>query len=142
MDRIGARYVEYDYKRYYTELLRKRIDQLRDEKNISERQLSFELGKSRGYIGQITRGLSLPHIDALLEICEYFHITPSELFSENGPGREKLIENEFTDHLSNLDLEHKEKLNSIIDEMGIDQMNILVDMLYDYKYGKKNKSPT
>ena len=50
MDRIGVRYVEYDYKRYYTELLRKRIDQLRDEKNISERQLSFELGKSRGYI--------------------------------------------------------------------------------------------
>ena len=23
-----------------------------------------------------------------------------------------------------------------------DQMNILVDMLYDYKYGKKNKSPS
>ena len=116
-----------------------KIGQLRDDRNISERQLSFELGKSSGYIGQITRGLSLPHIDTLLEICEYFHITPSELFSENEIDRNSLIENEFTDNLKKLDLTHKEKLNSIIDELGIDRINILVDTIYDYKYGRKEK---
>ena len=131
--------MDYDYKHYYTELLRKKIGQLRDDRNISERQLSFELGKSRGYIGQITRGLSLPHIDTLLEICEYFHITPSELFSENEIDRNSLIENEFTDNLKKLDLTHKEKLNSIIDELGTDRINILVDTIYDYKYGRKEK---
>ena len=131
--------MDYDYKHYYTELLRKKNGQLRDDRNISERQLSFELGKSRGYIGQITRGLSLPHIDTLLEICEYFHITPSELFSENEIDRNSLIENEFTDNLKKLDLTHKEKLNSIIDELGIDRINILVDTIYDYKYGRKEK---
>lgn len=57
-----------------------RINELRMKKNISEYQLSLELGHSQGYIQAITSGRNLPSMSAFLDICVYFDITPSEFF--------------------------------------------------------------
>ncbi|MDY3017016.1 MAG: helix-turn-helix transcriptional regulator [Blautia sp.] len=62
----------------YKELIPKRINQLRKEKGISEYQLSINLGHCKGYIQSITSGRALPSMEAFLEICNYFNITPSE----------------------------------------------------------------
>ena len=58
----------------------KRLIQLRINKGLSEYQLSYDLGHSRGYINNITSGKSLPSMTEFFSICEYFNITPIEFF--------------------------------------------------------------
>ena len=64
----------------YDKFIQERINELRMKKNISEYQLSLELGRSQGYIQSITSGRNLPSMDAFLDICAYFDITSSEFF--------------------------------------------------------------
>lgn len=64
----------------YEEFVRNRIIQLRLKKGVSEYQMSYALGHSRGYIYNISSGKSLPPLTELFAICEYFEITPSEFF--------------------------------------------------------------
>lgn len=65
----------------YEQYLREKITSLRLEKNISEYQLSTELGKCKTYIQAITSGKSLPSFDAFFDLCEYFNLTPEEFFA-------------------------------------------------------------
>lgn len=68
--------------------IRERITQLRMQKGVSESQMSLDLGRSRGYVQNISRGQSLPSIEGLFEICEYFDITPQQFFDteDEDPG--------------------------------------------------------
>jgi transcriptional regulator with XRE-family HTH domain len=65
--------------------IRDRITQLRLEKNLSEYDLSLRLGQSKGYIQGITSGRSLPSMQMLLNICEFFDIEVSEFFESTLP---------------------------------------------------------
>ena len=65
-----------------TSFVRERITQLRMAKGISEYQMSYDLGHSRGYINNITSGKSLPSLTELFAICDYFEISPSDFFDE------------------------------------------------------------
>ena len=73
--------------------IRERITQLRLKKGISEYQMSYDLGHSRGYVYNISSGKSLPP----MRICEYFNLTPSQFFDES--------------------LENPSLLQSVIDEL-------------------------
>ena len=66
-----------------TNFIRNRITQLRLQKGVSEYQMSYDLGHSRGYVYNISSGKCLPPMSEFLEICKYFGITPSEFFDEN-----------------------------------------------------------
>lgn len=66
-----------------TKFIRDRITQLRMQKGVSEYQMSYDLGCSRGYIYNISSGKSLPPMSKFLEICDYFGITPSQFFNES-----------------------------------------------------------
>lgn len=59
-----------------------RITELRLKKNVSEYQMSLELGKNKGYIQNISSGRSLPSMTQFYEICQYFNITPQQFFDE------------------------------------------------------------
>ena len=59
-----------------------RITELRLARNISEYQMSRELGQSKGYIQGITSGKCLPSAKQLFNIADYFHLTVSEFFDE------------------------------------------------------------
>lgn len=85
----------------YDEYIRKRITQLRLQKNISEYKLSHELGHGDSYIRGITSGKSLPSMKEFLYICEYFEITPKEFFDD---GIENpMMENELLNYVRNAD---------------------------------------
>ena len=77
--------------------IRERITQLRLKKGISEYQMSYDLGHSRGYVYNISSGKSLPPMSEFLRICEYFNLTPSQFFDES--------------------LENPSLLQSVIDEL-------------------------
>lgn len=78
-----------------------RITELRIKKNISEYQMSLDLGKNKSYIQSISSGRSLPTMQNFLEICDYLGVTPSQFFDtdlHNLPLYEKA-----TDLLKHLD---------------------------------------
>lgn len=59
-----------------------RITELRVKKNVSEYQMSLDLGKNKSYIQNISSGRSMPSMNQFLEICNYFDITPQQFFDE------------------------------------------------------------
>lgn len=60
--------------------VRNRITQLRLLKDVSEYQMSYDLGHSKSYINNISSGKVLPSMSEFFYICEYFNITPAEFF--------------------------------------------------------------
>ncbi len=66
----------------YEEYVRNRITQLRLKKGVSEYQMSYDLGHSRGYVYNISSGKSLPPLKELFEICKYFGVSPKEFFDD------------------------------------------------------------
>jgi len=65
------------------EFVRQRIIQLRMKKGVSEYQMSYDLGHSRGYVYNISSGKALPPLKEFLAICDYFEITPQQFFDES-----------------------------------------------------------
>lgn len=65
------------------EFVRERITQLRMRKNVSEYQMSYDLGHSRGYINNISSGKVLPSMTEFFAICDYFDITAKDFFNNS-----------------------------------------------------------
>lgn len=65
----------------YEQFVRNRITELRLQKNISEYQMSLDLGKNKSYIQGISSGRSMPSMKQFFEICDYLEITPLEFFT-------------------------------------------------------------
>lgn len=65
------------------DFVRDRITQLRLKKGVSEYQMSYDLGHSRGYVYNISSGKALPPLKEFFAICDYFGITPQQFFDEN-----------------------------------------------------------
>lgn len=63
--------------------IRERITQLRLRKGVSEYQMSYDLGHSRGYIYNISSGKALPPMKEFLTICDYFELTPQQFFDDS-----------------------------------------------------------
>lgn len=70
------------------DFVRERITQLRIKKGISEYQMSYDLGHSRGYVYNISSGKALPPLKEFFAICDYFEITPQQFFDEKTPNPE------------------------------------------------------
>ena len=67
----------------HEEFIRNRITQLRLRKGVSEYQMSYDIGHSRGYVYNISSGKVLPPMKEFLAICEYFELTPQQFFDES-----------------------------------------------------------
>ena len=91
--------------------VRERITQLRIQKGVSEYQMSYDLGHSRGYINNISSGKSLPSVTELFTICDYFEITPIEFFNADLPN--PTLSNHILKSLEQLDTEDLELLHRI-----------------------------
>lgn len=78
-----------------------RISFLRNQKNVSAREMSLAIGQNSSYINRIENKIALPSMQAFFYICEYFQITPKEFFDEEESNPMKI--NHITDELKNLD---------------------------------------
>ena len=67
----------------YEDFVRERITKLRLKKGVSEYQMSYDLGHSRGYVYNISSGKALPPLKEFFAICDYFEITPQQFFDES-----------------------------------------------------------
>jgi len=76
----------------YEEFTQERIAQLRMKKGTSARDMSLTLGQNESYINRIENKRSLPSLQVLFWICEYFGITPQEFFDADNSNPEKIEE--------------------------------------------------
>ena len=60
--------------------IRERITELRLKADVSEYQMSYDLGQNRNYVQSISSGKAMPSMAGFLNICDYFGITPLEFF--------------------------------------------------------------
>lgn len=70
------------------EYVKDRITQLRLQKGVSEYQMSYDLGHSRGYVYNISSGKALPPLKEFFAICDYFGITPQQFFDTSSTNPE------------------------------------------------------
>ncbi len=59
---------------------RDRVTELRLKKGVSEYQMSYDLGHSKGYVHNIVTGKSMSSLREFFYICEYFEIPPAGFF--------------------------------------------------------------
>jgi len=62
------------------DFIAKRIQALREQKNVSAYSMSLELGQNNSYINKIENRKSNVSLEVLLYICQYFNITISDFF--------------------------------------------------------------
>lgn len=60
-----------------------RLRFLRNERNISAREMSLELGQNESYINKIETCQRSVSMSAFFNICDYLNISPSDFFNEN-----------------------------------------------------------
>lgn len=111
--------------------IRERITQLRLQKNVSEREMSLDMGRGHGYIHNIVSGASLPTMESFLEICEYFHVTLMEFFDYelSNPVDAKEIYYE----LKRLCKNDTEKLLNLLKVMNLSHFQAIIDFLENYR---------
>lgn len=65
------------------QFIRDRITALRLMKGVSEYKMSYDLGRSKSYINNITSGRCLPPMREFLDICQYLGVTPAAFFDDS-----------------------------------------------------------
>ena len=85
----------------YEDFFVERIIELRNQKNVSAREMSLAIGQNGSYINRIENRQTFPSMQAFFYICEYFQITPQEFFDENNPAPGKI--NQITEEAKKLD---------------------------------------
>lgn len=78
-----------------------RITSLRNQKNVSAREMSLAIGQNPSYINRIENGKTFPSMQTFFYICEYFNISPMEFFNDGCPY--PLKTNQIIEALNKLD---------------------------------------
>ena len=100
----------------YEEFTQNRIAQLRMQRDVSARDMSLSLGQNNSYINQIENKKSLPSLQGLFYICEYFGITPQQIFDEGSQYPAELAE--LVDDLKKLDKKSLEHIVGLVKELA------------------------
>lgn len=85
-----------------------RLAMLRQQRHISARQMSLDLGQNKNYINSIESGNNYPTMGNFFDICHYLRITPEKFFEERVPPM--LCFEDFVDLIFQLPRETREHL--------------------------------
>lgn len=81
----------------------KKIKELRENFNISQEELSVELGITQRQVSMIERGLSFPQLKTLNKISNVFNCSLSDLFDNEYLQTENVIKTKLNDIINNCD---------------------------------------
>lgn len=98
------------------EIILDRITQLRIQKDVSEKQLSREIGRSTSYLSAMNQNKSMPSLHSIIAICKYFNITLSEFFDFDSNKYPEYI-NEIIQKVKKLDMAQIKTLSDLLDSM-------------------------
>lgn len=60
-----------------------RLAKLRENKGVSARQMSLDIGQNKNYINSIEAGRNYPNMKNFFNICHFLNITPQTFFQED-----------------------------------------------------------
>ena len=100
----------------YKEEFSLRLARLRNQKNVSARDMSLSIGQNPGYINNIESGKALPSMSVFFCICEYLEITPAEFFATEHKSPEKI--RKITESLVALDDETLSSIAQITEKLS------------------------
>lgn len=84
------------------EFVRQRITELRLKRDISEYQLSYDLGHSKNYIHNIVAGHSHPSVKELLYLIELLGVSPRDFFDEQTEFRNPYLAKQIMDGIKEM----------------------------------------
>ncbi|NBI11522.1 XRE family transcriptional regulator [Colidextribacter sp. OB.20] len=84
------------------EYVRQRITELRLKRNISEYQLSYDIGHSKNYVHNIVTGYSQPSVKELLYLIEVLGVSPRDFFDEESEFRNPQLAKQIIDGIKEL----------------------------------------
>ena len=82
------------------DFFRDRLRFLRNERKISAREMSLDLGQNESYINKLETGKCSTSVASFLKICDYLNIQPKDFFNEG-------VQNTKTKDADILDFFHK-----------------------------------
>lgn len=111
-----------------------RLAQLREDKQVSAREMSLAIGQNCSYINRIENKKAFPSMQCFFYICDYLQITPQEFFDDNSQSPHTL--NELMESLKTLSPKQLNLINNIVIEFQkkqISAMQILLLLIFqDY----------
>ena len=69
-----------------------RLTQLREDKQVSAREMSLALGQNCSYINRIENKKAFPSMQCFFYICDYLQISPQEFFDDKSQAPHTLKE--------------------------------------------------
>lgn len=92
-----------------------RLVKLRNEKNVSAREMSMEIGQSESYISNIENGYGMPSLSVFFYICQYLGVTPKDFFDTDARSPSKALE--LYERLKTLKPEQLNAIEMILNNM-------------------------
>ena len=68
----------------------RKLKAYREERNISQLELSLQSGVSQNMITYIETGKRAPTLKTIIKLCKALDISPAKLFEDNSPEKENL----------------------------------------------------
>lgn len=91
-----------------------RLAQLREDKQVSAREMSLAIGQNCSYINRIENKKAFPSMQCFFYICDYLQITPQEFFDDDSQSPHTL--NELVESLKTLSPRQLNLINNIVIE--------------------------
>lgn len=92
-----------------------RLSKLRQQKQVSARDMSLSIGQNPGYINNIETGKMKPSLAGFFYICEYLNISAKDFFDDENKYPSKL--NNLIENLKKLDEKQLDNLSEIVKAM-------------------------
>lgn len=100
------------------EYVRQRITELRIKRNISEYQLSYDVGHSKNYVHNIVSGYSQPSVKELLYLIEALGVTPRDFFDETVEFSNPYLSKKIMEGIKGMSDENLEAVLLIIERLN------------------------
>ncbi len=100
----------------YIAAFAERLAKLREQKGVSAREMSLDLGQAHSAIHGFENKRSFPKMINFFYICDYLGITPKEFFDYDDAAPKQTAE--LTEEIKKLDGKSREHLLGLIREMN------------------------
>lgn len=93
-----------------------RLSIIREQKNISARNLSLQLNKNPGYINKLEAKQVFPSMEMFFQICRLLEITPTDFFNTDIECPEEI--KKIITNLQKLDAATLSHIAAVIDDLA------------------------
>jgi transcriptional regulator with XRE-family HTH domain len=100
------------------EYVRQKITELRLKRNLSEYQLSYNVGHSKNYVHNIVSGCSQPSVKELLYLIDALGVTPRDFFDETIEFRNPYLSKKIIDGIKEMPDENLEAVLLIVERLN------------------------